>query len=84
MYDARANSGIDRMKIIDAVAKSVPGPHKVDLKNPQKTIVVEIVKVRSSLLRFANVIFELITAKIVSTQSHATIYFKCASFGLVP
>ena len=45
MYEARANSGIDRMKIIDAVAKSVPGPHKVDLKNPEKTIVVEIVKV---------------------------------------
>lgn len=34
------------MEIIDAVAKSVPGPHKVDLKNPDKTIVVEIAKVR--------------------------------------
>ncbi|XP_054819156.1 uncharacterized protein LOC129318430 isoform X2 [Prosopis cineraria] len=44
LYEARANSGIDRMKIIDAVARSVPGPHKVDLKNPDKTIVVEIVK----------------------------------------
>lgn len=33
------------MKIINAVAKSVPGPHKVDLNNPNKTIVVEIVKV---------------------------------------
>ncbi|KAI9075977.1 hypothetical protein K1719_042049 [Acacia pycnantha] len=44
LYEARANSGIERMKIIDAVAKSVPGPHKVDLKNPDKTIVVEIVK----------------------------------------
>ncbi|KAF7827146.1 THUMP domain-containing protein 1 [Senna tora] len=44
LYEARANSGIDRMKIIDTVAKSVPGPHKVDLKNPEKTIVVEIVK----------------------------------------
>lgn len=43
-YDARANSGIERMKIIDAVAKSVPGPHKVDLKNPEKTIVVQIIK----------------------------------------
>ncbi|CAO2837276.1 unnamed protein product [Amaranthus hypochondriacus] len=43
-YDARANSGIERMKIIDAVAKSVPGPHKVDLKNPEKTIIVQIVK----------------------------------------
>ncbi|KAG5238380.1 THUMP domain-containing protein [Salix suchowensis] len=44
MYEARANSGIDRMKIINSVAKSVPGPHKVDLGNPDKTIVVEIVK----------------------------------------
>ncbi|KAL2941980.1 THUMP domain-containing protein 1 [Bienertia sinuspersici] len=43
-YDARANSGIERMKIIDAVAKSVPEPHKVDLKNPEKTIIVQVVK----------------------------------------
>lgn len=43
-YDARANSGIERMKIIDAVAKSVPEPHKVDLKNPDKTIIVQIIK----------------------------------------
>jgi hypothetical protein len=46
MYEARANSGIDRMKIINSVAKCVPGPHKVDLSNPDKTIVVEIVKVK--------------------------------------
>ncbi|BBH02283.1 THUMP domain-containing protein [Prunus dulcis] len=44
LYEARANTGIDRMKIINAVAKSVPVPHKVDLNNPDKTIVVEIVK----------------------------------------
>ncbi|EEF48940.1 ribosome quality control complex subunit 2 [Ricinus communis] len=44
LYEARANTGIDRMKIINSVAKSVPGPHKVDLNNPDKTIVVEIVK----------------------------------------
>uniref|UniRef100_A0A2P2NFP6 Uncharacterized protein MANES_14G005500 n=1 Tax=Rhizophora mucronata TaxID=61149 RepID=A0A2P2NFP6_RHIMU len=44
MYEARANTGIDRMKIINVVAKSVPGPHKVDLSNPDKTIVVEIIK----------------------------------------
>lgn len=49
LYEARANSGIDRMKIINVVAKSVPGPHKVDLNNPDKTIVVEIVKVRKFL-----------------------------------
>ncbi|KAI8526132.1 hypothetical protein RHMOL_Rhmol13G0285000 [Rhododendron molle] len=28
LYEARANTGIDRMKIINAVAKSVPAPHK--------------------------------------------------------
>ncbi|GAB2287058.1 hypothetical protein Dimus_021444 [Dionaea muscipula] len=44
LYEARANSGIDRMKIIDTVAKSVPDPHKVNLKDPEKTIVVQIVK----------------------------------------
>ncbi|KAL5565811.1 hypothetical protein UlMin_028975 [Ulmus minor] len=44
LYGARANTGIDRMKIINAVAKSVPAPHKVDLNNPDKSIVVEIVK----------------------------------------
>ncbi|KAJ4840793.1 hypothetical protein Tsubulata_023885 [Turnera subulata] len=44
LYEARANSGIDRTKIINAVAKSIPLPHKVDLSHPDKTIVVEIVK----------------------------------------
>jgi tRNA acetyltransferase TAN1 len=32
------------MKIINAVAKSVPAPHKVDLNNPDKNIVVQIAK----------------------------------------
>lgn len=50
LYEARANTGIDRMKIINSVAKSVPGPHKVDLSNPDKTIIVEIVKVRKCSL----------------------------------
>lgn len=44
LYDARANTGIDRMAIINAVAKSVPHPHKVDLNNPEKSIIVQIVK----------------------------------------
>ncbi|KAE8653515.1 THUMP domain-containing protein 1 homolog [Cucumis sativus] len=44
LYEARANSGIDRATIINTVAKAVPEPHKVDLNNPEKTIVVEIVK----------------------------------------
>lgn len=44
LYEARSNTGIDRMKIINAVAKSVPQPHKVDLSNPDRTIVVQIAK----------------------------------------
>ncbi|KAL3529998.1 hypothetical protein ACH5RR_009320 [Cinchona calisaya] len=44
LYEARANTGIDRMKIINAVAKSVPPPHKVDLSNPDINIIVQIVK----------------------------------------
>lgn len=45
LYESRANTGINKMKIIDAVAKSVPSPHKVDLSNPEINIVVQIVKV---------------------------------------
>lgn len=44
LYEARANTGINKMKIIDTVAKSVPSPHKVDLSNPEINIVVQIVK----------------------------------------
>ncbi|KAG8090011.1 hypothetical protein GUJ93_ZPchr0011g27228 [Zizania palustris] len=44
LYEARSNTGIDRMKIINAVAKSVPQPHKVDLNNPDRTIIVQIAK----------------------------------------
>ncbi|KAK9100351.1 hypothetical protein Scep_023781 [Stephania cephalantha] len=44
LYEARANTGIDRMTIINSVAKSVPSPHKVNLESPDKTIVVQIVK----------------------------------------
>ncbi|XP_020275554.1 THUMP domain-containing protein 1 homolog isoform X2 [Asparagus officinalis] len=44
LYEARANTGVDRMKIINAVAKSVPEPHKVDLNKPDKTIIVQIAK----------------------------------------
>ncbi|XP_004250910.2 uncharacterized protein [Solanum lycopersicum] len=44
LYESRANTGINKMKIIDAVAKSVPSPHKVDLSNPEINIVVQIVK----------------------------------------
>lgn len=55
LYEARANTGIDRATIINTVAKAVPEPHKVDLNNPEKTIVVEIVKVRiSCVLKLIN------------------------------
>lgn len=48
LYDARANTGVDRTKIIDTVAKCVPSLHKVDLANPDINIVVQVVKVRET------------------------------------
>jgi tRNA acetyltransferase TAN1 len=33
------------MKIINAVSKSVPQPHKVDLNSPNRIIIVQIEKV---------------------------------------
>lgn len=50
LYEARSNTGIDRMKIINAVAKSVPQPHKVDLSSPDRTIIVQIAKVNDFIL----------------------------------
>lgn len=44
LYEARANTGVERMKIINTVAKSVPGPHNVNLNNPDKNIVVQIAR----------------------------------------
>ncbi|XP_020585757.1 THUMP domain-containing protein 1 homolog [Phalaenopsis equestris] len=44
LYEARSNTGIERMSIINAVAKSVPSPHTVDLNKPDKTIIVQIAK----------------------------------------
>ncbi|GFQ01218.1 thump domain-containing protein 1 [Phtheirospermum japonicum] len=44
LYDARANTGVDRAKVINAVAKSVPSLHKVDLTNPDINIMVQVVK----------------------------------------
>ncbi|PWA51756.1 THUMP domain-containing protein [Artemisia annua] len=44
LCEARANSGLDKMKIINVVAQAVPEPHKVDLSNPDRTIVVQIAK----------------------------------------
>ncbi|XP_043693625.1 THUMP domain-containing protein 1 homolog [Telopea speciosissima] len=44
LYDARANTGIERMSIINSVAKSVLGPYKVDLNTPDKNIIVQVAK----------------------------------------
>ncbi|KAJ8419742.1 hypothetical protein Cgig2_021479 [Carnegiea gigantea] len=58
-YDTRVNSGIERMKIMDAVAKSVPVPHKnhkyilLPNNNPEKTIIVQIIKVIIGLMFLA-------------------------------
>ncbi|KAJ7295596.1 hypothetical protein O6H91_Y177500 [Diphasiastrum complanatum] len=50
VYEARANTSLDRMEIINAVAQLVPKHHSVDLKNPDITIIVQIVKVCARLL----------------------------------
>lgn len=44
VYEARANSSVDRMEMINTIAKLVGQPHSVDLKNPDKTILVQVVK----------------------------------------
>lgn len=74
MYEARANSGIDRMKIINSVAKCVPGPHKVDLSNPDKTIVVEIVKVKICSLPCC-----LVVCRDLLIQNHVLHYWGLES-----
>ncbi|KAL2620461.1 hypothetical protein R1flu_000666 [Riccia fluitans] len=42
--EARANTNLKKMDFINAIAKLVPEPHSVDLKNPQKTILLQVVK----------------------------------------
>ncbi|KAL3681441.1 hypothetical protein R1sor_024397 [Riccia sorocarpa] len=42
--EARANTNLKKMDFINAIAKLVPEPHSVDLKCPQKTILVQVVK----------------------------------------
>ncbi|GJP31181.1 hypothetical protein CLOM_g9841 [Closterium sp. NIES-68] len=44
IFEKRANEGLDRAAVIDTVAKLVPVPHKVDLSNPQRTIMLQVVK----------------------------------------
>ncbi|CAI9785763.1 unnamed protein product [Fraxinus pennsylvanica] len=52
LYDARANTGVDRTKIIDAVAKSVPPAHKVDLSNPDTICLIGIVEKYKELAKY--------------------------------
>eukprot|EP00898_Chlorokybus_atmophyticus_P005835 jgi/Chlat1/6252/Chrsp44S05855 len=47
--DVRNNSGLKRMDVIDVVAKLVPAPHKVDLENPERCILVQVVKTTCAL-----------------------------------
>lgn len=72
LYEARANTGIERMKIINSVAKSVPAPHKVDLSNPDKTIIVEIVKVCVYLHGYLHEMLYFF-----SSYHHVCIHFGC-------
>eukprot|EP00899_Mesostigma_viride_P005858 jgi/Mesvir1/15273/Mv06491-RA.1 len=44
VIEVRNNSVLDKMAVINAVAKQVPAPHKVDLNNPDKVILVQVVK----------------------------------------
>lgn len=42
--ESRANTSVDKKEFIRTVAELVPQPHIVDLKHPDKTILVQIVK----------------------------------------
>jgi len=44
VYEARSNKTLDRMEVIEAIADLVPKHYKVDLSNPDKAILVQIVK----------------------------------------
>lgn len=44
-YEHRASPGLDRMEVINAVVDSIKTPpHKVNLSNPEKTILVNVLK----------------------------------------
>ncbi|WIA13255.1 hypothetical protein OEZ85_006843 [Tetradesmus obliquus] len=43
-FEHRANDKLDRKEVIDIVAKAVQAPHKVNLRTPQKTIIVQLVR----------------------------------------
>lgn len=42
LFEARQNNSVKRMEVIDAIANSIPKPHKVDINNADKTIMVQI------------------------------------------
>ncbi|KIY93742.1 hypothetical protein MNEG_14221 [Monoraphidium neglectum] len=42
--ERRACSGLDHMQVVDAFAKAVPPPHKVNLGKPDATILVQLVR----------------------------------------
>ena len=44
VYEHRAAAKQDRVEVIDAFAKAVPERHGVDLRSPQRTILVQLVK----------------------------------------
>jgi len=41
-YKCRNNSQMSRSEVVRAIAEMIPVPHRVDLKNPQLTVLVEI------------------------------------------
>jgi tRNA acetyltransferase TAN1 len=68
--EARANTKLNKMELIEAVAKLVPKPHSVDLKNPDKTILVQIVKVcPASVSHFISPIVQIATFHESSTEN---------------
>eukprot|EP00959_Pyramimonas_sp_CCMP1952_P469669 9495346-Pyramimonas_sp.AAC.1 len=44
VLEVRANNSIPKNEIIDLAAKMVPAPHSVDLSNPEKSILVFLIK----------------------------------------
>jgi tRNA acetyltransferase TAN1 len=51
VFESRACDGLklDRMAVINALAQCVPQPHSVDLNNPERVIMVQIVKSAAAL-----------------------------------
>jgi tRNA acetyltransferase TAN1 len=73
------------MKVINAVAKSIPQAHKVDLSNPDKTIIVQIAKVNALIqLDFFRMPIVMFDESALSTKPYSTtivikIHISCCS-----